>query len=240
MRCELCISSLYIFLDVFFSCSDDKRRIWHSGPIVKRHSPRLVATRSGSTYYLEGPLNRAGVEKLGIGELFVQFQDGFPENWLTIIQDYLLQTCMHRYSMYHVLQHIHTYMYLHPLVCRLDDVMFTCSKTISEANGRSTDGVRRGEEKSGLDKGEGEREGTEKEHLDKGEVEREGTGGRVHRRPEKEHLDKGEGGREETGDGLHRRQEKKDKGEEEREKERRECSEVENGWETSRRQPVAE
>ena len=58
---------------------------------MKRLAPRLVATRSGTTYHLEGPLNREELEKLEIGELAIQFEDGFPENWLSVIHEYLLK-----------------------------------------------------------------------------------------------------------------------------------------------------
>ena len=74
--------------------SDNKDRTWHSGPIVKRLSSRLVATRSGTLYRLDGPLNREGLDKLDIGELAVPFEDGFPENWLSVINRYLLQNIL--------------------------------------------------------------------------------------------------------------------------------------------------
>ena len=71
--------------------SDDKRRTWHSGPIVKRLAPRLVSTRSGTIYHLEGPLYRVGLEKLEIGDIAMKFEDGFPKDWLSTIHNYLLQ-----------------------------------------------------------------------------------------------------------------------------------------------------
>ena len=58
---------------------------------MKRLSPRQVATRSGSSYRLEGSLCLAGLEKHDIGELAAQFEDGFPENWLSVIHECLLQ-----------------------------------------------------------------------------------------------------------------------------------------------------
>ena len=38
----------------------------------------VVSTRSGTTYCLEGPVDRRELEKLDIGELADPFQDGFP------------------------------------------------------------------------------------------------------------------------------------------------------------------
>ena len=89
---SLSISHLYnLSLTPSYICSDDRRRIWHSGPITKRLSSRLVATRSGTLYHLQGPVNREGLAKLDIGELAIPFEDGFPDNWLSVVHRYLLK-----------------------------------------------------------------------------------------------------------------------------------------------------
>ena len=71
--------------------SDDIARTWHSGPIVERLASRELSTRSGTVYFLEGPMDGAGFEKAGVGELAGKFQSGFPKDWRDIIHQFLAQ-----------------------------------------------------------------------------------------------------------------------------------------------------
>lgn len=55
---------------------------WNSSTIVTRVSSTHVQTQSGSSYYLEGPVDQAQCIKRGLSAKTAKnFKDGFPENW---------------------------------------------------------------------------------------------------------------------------------------------------------------
>jgi len=71
-------------------CSNDaSEMLWHSGPVVERLSSRELATKSGTVYRLEGPLDHAA---LGINDRKItqSFKNGFPKNWLQLIEKHAM------------------------------------------------------------------------------------------------------------------------------------------------------
>ena len=67
--------------------------LWHSGPVVKWLSPRELATKSGTVYCLRGPLDQTALAEVGINdaEIAQSFKNGFPENWLELIEKQALE-----------------------------------------------------------------------------------------------------------------------------------------------------
>ena len=75
-------------------CSDDASgMLWHSGPVIERLSSRELATKSGTVYRLEGPLDHAALTGVGINDRKItqSFKNGFPKNWLHLIEKHAME-----------------------------------------------------------------------------------------------------------------------------------------------------
>jgi hypothetical protein len=61
-------------------------KIWHSSIIRTRVNSRTLETFTGSIYHLDGELNSPWVNKDVFGSVMENFNHGFPENWIELLQ----------------------------------------------------------------------------------------------------------------------------------------------------------
>uniref|UniRef100_A0A915B3H0 SANTA domain-containing protein n=3 Tax=Parascaris univalens TaxID=6257 RepID=A0A915B3H0_PARUN len=62
---------------------------WRSTPVVQRVNSRVLLTRSGTKYVLQGIVDEESLLALGYPRVLIdQFKDGFPPNWDDILHQY--------------------------------------------------------------------------------------------------------------------------------------------------------